>query len=89
MRLRENKISTGNRKKYHICEEGKKKEKEIKKCNSRWRWRCRKARERSAYLARVNTAFAFFSLSPSHLFSMVEASTVKKVAPPCMCMEYN
>ena len=43
--------------------------------------------ERSVYLARVNTAFAFFSLSPSHLFSMVEASTVRNVAPPCM--EWN
>jgi hypothetical protein len=36
----------------------------------------------TAYLASVNTAFAFFSLSPSHLFSIVEASTVRKVAPP-------
>jgi hypothetical protein len=38
------------------------------------------------YLARVNTALAFFSLSPSHLFSMVEASTVRNVAPPYMIM---
>ena len=36
----------------------------------------------TTYLARVKTAFAFFSLSPSHLFSIVEASTVRKVAPP-------
>mmetsp|Transcript_46420 Transcript_46420/g.104849 ORF Transcript_46420/g.104849 Transcript_46420/m.104849 type:complete len:204 (+) Transcript_46420:818-1429(+) len=32
--------------------------------------------------ARVKTARAFFSDSPSHLFSMDEASTLKKVAPP-------
>lgn len=34
------------------------------------------------HLASVKTALAFFSLSPSHLFSIVEASTVKNVAPP-------
>ena len=52
------------------------KEEEIKK----------RVRGTSAYLASVNTALAFFSLSPSHLFSMVEASTVRNVAPPYMMM---
>ena len=33
-------------------------------------------------LASVNTALAFFSLSPSHLFSITLASTLRKVAPP-------
>jgi len=32
--------------------------------------------------ARANTALAFFSLSPNHLFSIVEASMARKVAPP-------
>mmetsp|Transcript_20159 Transcript_20159/g.37610 ORF Transcript_20159/g.37610 Transcript_20159/m.37610 type:complete len:277 (+) Transcript_20159:69-899(+) len=32
--------------------------------------------------ASVKTALAFFSLSPNHLFSIDEASTAKKVAPP-------
>ena len=32
--------------------------------------------------ARANTAFAFFSLSPNHLFSIVEASMARNVAPP-------
>lgn len=32
--------------------------------------------------ARVKTALAFFSDSPSHLLSMTEASTDRKVAPP-------
>lgn len=46
-----------------------------------------RVRGTSAYLASVKTALAFFSLSPSHLFSMVEASTVRNVAPPYMMME--
>mmetsp|Transcript_761 Transcript_761/g.1356 ORF Transcript_761/g.1356 Transcript_761/m.1356 type:complete len:281 (+) Transcript_761:496-1338(+) len=33
-------------------------------------------------LARVNTALAFFSDSPNHLFSTEDASTLKKLAPP-------
>jgi hypothetical protein len=33
--------------------------------------------------ANENTALAFFSLSPSHLFSITLASTLKNVAPPC------
>mmetsp|Transcript_19657 Transcript_19657/g.36851 ORF Transcript_19657/g.36851 Transcript_19657/m.36851 type:complete len:245 (+) Transcript_19657:811-1545(+) len=33
-------------------------------------------------LARVKTALAFFSDSPSHLFSTEEASTLRKEAPP-------
>jgi hypothetical protein len=32
--------------------------------------------------ANVNTALAFFSDSPSHLFSTDDASTLKKLAPP-------
>lgn len=46
-----------------------------------------RVRGTSAYLASVKTALAFFSLSPSHLFSMVEASTVRNVAPPYRMME--
>ena len=52
------------------------KEEEIKK----------RVRGTGVYLASVNTALAFFSLSPSHLFSIVEASTVRNVAPPFIMM---
>jgi hypothetical protein len=36
----------------------------------------------ASLLANVNTALAFFSDSPSHLFSTEDASTLKKLAPP-------
>mmetsp|Transcript_2579 Transcript_2579/g.5398 ORF Transcript_2579/g.5398 Transcript_2579/m.5398 type:complete len:220 (-) Transcript_2579:707-1366(-) len=39
-------------------------------------------------LARVKTAFAFFSDSPSHLFSMDEASTLRKLAPPSLARAF-
>lgn len=38
--------------------------------------------------ASVKTARAFFSLSPSHLFSMTLASTLRKVAPPSVATAF-
>lgn len=38
--------------------------------------------------ARVNTALAFFSDSPSHLFSTQDASTERKVAPPSVATAF-
>ena len=39
-------------------------------------------------LASVKTALAFFSLSPSHLFSITLASTLRKVAPPSVATAF-
>jgi hypothetical protein len=36
----------------------------------------------ASFRANEKTAFAFFSLSPSHLFSITDASMLKNVAPP-------
>jgi hypothetical protein len=38
--------------------------------------------------ASVKTALAFFSDSPSHLFSIDDASTLKKLAPPSVATAF-